>query len=239
MPSTTGYGVATMEPDDVSSATARSHRSLSTALGAEEIDVDVYRLTAGETVDLLPGRERVVVPLLGTAPVVLDGRYTLAHGTIGRLAPDRPCTIGGRGDVSVLVVSVATDDADTTEPVILDLGTVDYVTPSTSDVATAHLTRPLGCTGMKVNARLLESGQAVPTHVEGSQEELFVPLTDGATMSVDDEQVSTPRGTIVRVGHDVPRSARNDGETDGQWLMFGAPPTGGPADWDPGARVVE
>ena len=231
------YGVARVAVHEDGTVPANVHRSLTEALGAEKLAVDAYRLADGRTVDLLPGCERVVLPLAGSTPVSLDGRFTIEPGSVGRLAPDRPCTLGG--DATVLVVSVRTADADTTEPVIVDLDAVDYVTPTTSTVETAFLTGTLGCTGMKVNARVLEPGQWVPRHVEGSQEELFVPLSTGAAMSVGDERFETPPGTAVRVAPDSPRSARNDGETDARWLMFGAPPTGGPTEWDPGARVVE
>ena len=232
------YGVVRVAPETDRAVEADPHRSLTDELGAEELSVDAYRLADGRTVDLLPGHERVVVPLASTAPVTLDGRYSLDTGSVGRLAPDRPCTLGG-GDATVLVVSAATTDADTTEPVVVDLDAVEYVTPSTSDVVTAHLTGPLGCTGMKVNARVLEPGQHVQRHVEGSQEELFVPFSAGAAIVVGDDRIATPPGTAVRVAADAPRSARNDGEMATRWLMFGAPPTGGPTEWDPGAKVLE
>lgn len=228
-----------IDSDDAETVTTtESRRSLSRALGAEQLTVVALTFTDGRMVDLLPGPERVVVQIIGTDSVALDGRYTLTAGSIARLAPDRPFTIGG-GDAVVLVVSAATDVADTTEPTILDLDTVEYVTPSTSDVVTTHLTKSLGCTGMTVNARILEPDQSVPTHVEGTQEELFVPFSESATITIGDERISTPRCTAVRAGPDTPRSARNGGTTEARWLVFGAPSTGGPTEWGSGASVVE
>jgi len=36
-----------------------------------------------------------------------------------------------------------------------------------------------------------------------------------------------------------PRSARHDGPDTATWLMFGAPPSGGPTDWAPGATILQ
>lgn len=238
MATSAGFGLASLDAEDGAAASSDVLVSLTEELGCTELRVDGYRLTERNATDLRPGRERVVVPLDGAGPVLLDGRYEIPTGGIGRLAPDRPCTLGAAGDVDALVVS-ATADADATEPRILDVETAEYVMPSTSDVVTAHLTVPLGCTGMKVNARVLEPGQAVPPHTEGRQEELFVPLDESASMRVGDDRLSTPTGTVVRVAPDTVRSACNGGSTDARWLMFGAPPTGGPSEWDPGAAIVE
>lgn len=238
MATSAGFGLASLGADDGAAASSDVLVSLTDELGCTELRVDGYRLTAGDAADLRPGRERVIVPLDGAGPVLLDGRYQIPTGGIGRLAPDRPCTIGAAGDVDALVVS-APADADATEPTILDLEAAEYVVPSTSDIVTAHLTAPLGCTGMKVNARVLEPGQEVPPHTEGRQEELFVPLDGAASMRVSDDRLATPIGTVVRVAPETVRSACNEGSTDTRWLMFGAPPTGGPSEWDPGATIVE
>lgn len=58
-------------------------------------------------------------------------------------------------------------------------------------------------------------------------------------MRIADTTDETPPGTVVRVAPTVPRSALNNGETDAVWVMFGAPPTGGPDEWDPGAEILE
>ena len=129
----------------------------------------------------------------------------------------------------------ATDSAVT----IVDPATVAFAPPATSDVPIARLTASLGCTGMKVNLRRLAPGQVVPYHVEGSQEELFVPLDGPGTVRIDDEIHHVPAGGVVRVAPPVPRSVTNESAESRCWFMVGAPPTGGPDEWDPGAEILE
>lgn len=239
MATATGYGVASVsptgatdEPDEV------QHVPLTEALGCTELRVDAYRLPAGGTVDLPAEGERVVVPLARSGSPPLGGTRTVPARSIGRLPPGHPWSIETETAVDVLVVrSPASGGAN--EPHWLDLESVAFSVPDTSDVATAHLTAKLGCAGLKANARVLDPGQAVPYHTEGSQEELFVPLDDAGEMRVADETIATPRGTVVRVAPATPRSARNDSKAITDWVMFGAPPTGGPTDWDPGATILE
>lgn len=92
---------------------------------------------------------------------------------------------------------------------------------------------------MKANVRRLDPGQAVPYHTEGSQEELFVPLDGAGRLLVAGETHEVEPGSVGRVAPDVPRSAVNSGSLAVHWLMVGAPPTGGPDEWDPGAEILE
>lgn len=202
--------------------------SLTAVLGCAELRVHAVRLPAGGSLTLPPEDERVVVPL---APADAVRR-------IGRAPPGEPWTIDADADVTLLVL-FAPADRGSEKPRWLDLEAIEYAAPSTSAVATAHLTAELDCTGLKANARVLEPGQSVPLHTEGTQEELFVPLDEGGLVKLGDETVATPPGSVVRVAPDVPRSARNVGHAETEWLMFGAPPTGGPTDWDPGATLVD
>jgi hypothetical protein len=249
MASGTGYGVASVGPTGESDLTTGSDGTecvpLTGTLDCTEMRVDAYRLAADDPVDLPPDREQVAVSPGPTGSPVLGGTALSPQG-IGRVPPEYPCSLTSDRPVAVVVVSVApADDPDpaavdvTAGPETVDLTAVEYRVPSTSDVATARLTAPLGCSGVKVNARLLEPGQAVPTHTEGSQEELFVPQTGPAAMVVADETVRTPPDTVVRVAPETPRSAFNDGDADARWVMFGAPPTGGPEEWDPGAEILD
>lgn len=228
MASGTGHAVAS-----VTEAGADVEQgSLTAALGCTDLRVAAVRLPAGESLRLPPGDERVIVPLATTpAPGATQRR-------IGRAPPSEPVTVDADTDLAVLVLFAPADRGDGAVR-WLDLAAAEYAVPSTSDIATAHLTGPLGCTGLKANARRLEPGQAVPLHTEGTQEELFVPLDEGGSMQLGNETVATPPGSIVRVAPDTPRSARDDGPAATVWLMFGAPPTGGPTDWDPGATVLE
>lgn len=235
----TGYGVASVpgvsgpaRPDTVESV------ALSDRLGCTDACVDVHVIPAGASLSSSPGRERLVVPLGPADSGALGGTLSLSARTVGRVPADHPWTIEADTDAVVLAIdTTAAGGAD--DPATVDLTAAEYRDPSTSDVATAHLTGALGCAGLKVNARRLAPGQAVPLHTEGTQEEIFVPLDDGGSMRVGDETVQTPRGTVVRVAPATPRSAQTHGDAATVWLMVGAPPTGGTTDWDPGATILE
>ena len=114
-----------------------------------------------------------------------------------------------------------------------------FEVPTTSDIPTARLTDRLGCRGMKVNARRLKPGDAVPYHTEGTQEELFVPLDGAGTIRVDGQSRPAPTNSVTRVAPALPRSAANPGERDQVWLMVGSPPSGSADEWDPGAEIHE
>lgn len=122
---------------------------------------------------------------------------------------------------------------------LVDSTDVAFAPPSTSDVDIARLTARLGCTGMKVNLRRLDPGQAVPYHTEGTQEELFVPLDGPGTILIDGERHHVPTGSVTRVSPETPRSVLNSGNDRRTWLMIGAPPTGPSDGWDPGAEILE
>ena len=245
MASTTGYGVASVAPLDDSGrsngAQTTERVTLTAPLGCAETGVAAYHLAPGDPIELSADREQVVVSLGQTASPTLD-ETPVPPQCVGRVPPDHHCTLDSERAVTVVVVTpVASTDADaaTPDPATVDLVAVEYRVPTTSEIATARLTAPLGCTGLKTNARVLEPGQAVPTHTEGRQEELFVPLNGPAGMVVADERIETPPGTVVRVPPETPRSAFNDGDSDARWVMFGAPPTGTPEEWDPGAEILD
>ena len=142
------------------------------------------------------------------------------------------------GDFTESATDSAAHSVESTVTVI-DPATVTFAPPATSDVPIARLTAPLECAGMKVNYRRLAPGQAVPYHVEGSQEELFVPLDGPGTVRIDDEVHHVPAGGVVSVAPPVPRSVTNESAGSRCWFMAGAPPTGGPDEWDPGAEILE
>lgn len=237
--SATAAGAASESRADAGEATRADHRPLTEGLGCTEMYVDAFTVPAGGAVDLDSDTECVVVALGTGTPIILDGRFAVPEDGVACVPAGRPCTVGAEEATTVLAVRAYTDVTAGAEPTILDLDAVEYRLPSTSDVATAFLTASLGCSGLKVNARLLEPGQVVPYHTEGTQEELFVPLDGASSMRIDGERIPTPRGTVVRVAPESRRSARNDGDGESRWLMFGAPPTGQPEGWDPGATIVE
>ncbi len=234
-----GYGLATVGPADAGpDQSSNDTISLTPTLGCTEIGVDAAHILDGASFDLPAGRERVFIPLGGPESTGIGGTLSVPARGLGRVPPDHPVTLTADTGTTLLVLHTSASGG-ATDPRTVDLAAAEYTVPDTSAVATAHLTAPLGCGGLKVNARRLDPGQAVPLHTEGTQEELFVPLDTGGTMRIDDETVSTPRGTVVRVAPSTPRRARNDTATATEWVMVGAPPTGGPTDWDPGATIVD
>lgn len=235
-----GYGVVTLEEAAWSStADGADHASLTEGLGTTETAVEAYRLGAGDSARPPVDRETLLVPLAADAPIDLDGSVSVVPSGIGFVPAGIAIRVRSRTAATVLVVTAPATPAGDAEPRAVDLDTRAYRVPRTSDVATAFLTAPLGCAGMKVNARRLEPGQVVPYHTEGEQEELFIPVRGPASMRIDDASVPMAVGTVARVAPAVPRSAVNDGERTARWVMVGAPPTGGPRDWDPGAEIVD
>lgn len=215
------------------------HAPLASALGANELAVDAYRLAAGGTFRPSAALETLLVPLEVVAPLEVSTGPTVPPHGLGRLPAGVGATVRSQAAATVLAVGAPAGPAAGDESTAVDIDSCEFAVPATSDVATAFLTTPLGCAGMKVNVRRLEPGQAVPYHTEGDQEELFVPISGPAAMRIADRRHRTPVGTVVRVAPDVPRSAVNDGDAGALWVMVGAPPTGGPTDWDPGAAVVD
>jgi len=239
MASGAGYGVASMPGVDEGDppATVESE-SLTGRLGCTEVTVDAHCIPAGESLVLPRGRERLVVPISSVESPALGGTLPLASRSVGHVPADHRWRMAADTDSVVLEIGT-NDDAGAGDPASVDLTATEFAVPDTSDVATAHLSAVLGCAGLKANARRLQPGQAVPLHTEGTQEEVFVPLDDGGAMRIGDETIPTPRGTVVHVAPATPRSAQTDGDTATLWLMVGAPPTGGPTDWDPGATILE
>jgi mannose-6-phosphate isomerase-like protein (cupin superfamily) len=72
-------------------------------------------------------------------------------------------------------------------------------------------------------------------HAEHVQEELFVVLEGTATMYLGDppDRVELPPGSVCAVDAETPRQLRNDGDVDVLFLIVGAPPVEGGADYFP------
>lgn len=208
--------------------------SLTRQLGCTHTAVEVVRFD--DRMELSSGLEQVCIPLAIEGPVWLDGEEIPPFG-VGHLPAANASVLSAEAVETVLVVS-APANGGARSPTVVDLDACEFAVPGTSDIPIARLTEPLGTIGMKVNARTLAPGQHVPYHTEGSQEELFVPVRGPASMRIDDEYVEMPVGSIARVGPAVPRSALNDGDDEALWVMIGAPPTGGPDEWDPGAEIL-
>ena len=213
-------------------------KSLTDTLGCTHTIVSGAVLEAGDHVELERGMEQLVVPLFADAPLSIGHALSIPPTGVGFVSGGDTTSIRTKAACSLVIVGALTHQQQGST-VTIDLRRVGFPEPSTSDVGTARLTSPLGCHAMKVNARRLHPGQHVPYHTEGSQEELFIPIAGPASMLIDGEERDTPVGTVTRIAPHVPRSAVNPGDEDAIWLMIGAPPTGGPDDWDPGATILE
>jgi len=241
--SDSGYATASLDGVEwCSGGDGPARASLTGPLGCTETAVDAYRFATGDAVTLPSAPEQLCLPVAASGPLLLGDGAELSGRGVGCIPAGTASRIRASDSASLFVVAAAADPgpgaAGESPPVIVDLDDCEFAPPATSDVDTARLTARLGCEGTKVNARRLAPGGSVPYHTEGDQEELFVPLSGSIAMRVADETIPTPPGTVTRVAPPVPRSAvdRGDGSL---WIMIGAPPTGGPTEWDPGAEILE
>ena len=236
----TGYATVTL--DDVEWTDGEEggeHAALTDRLGCTDTQVDVYRTDADVSVSLPAEREHLCVPVDAPGTLTADGAHGEEQGRLALVPAGADGEIESGDRATWLVLSAPAEPGPEAEPVVVDVADLDFRVPKTSDIPTARLTDRLGCGGMKVNVRRLHPGDVVPYHTEGAQEELFVPLDGNGTVRVDGETYVAPRGSVTRVAPELPRSAVNPGETDADWLMVGAPPTGAADGWDPGAEVHE
>lgn len=234
----TDYGIvhAADLPEPATPATV-AHGGLTAPLGCSGVDVDAYSL-AGDGVTLSSQHEQLCIPVEGDGRLTVDGSISVPSPGLALVPASRECTLVS-SPTTWLVVSAPGDASSDRRPATVDASTCSFTTPETSDILTARVTSQLGCTAMKVNVRRLEPGEAVPYHVEGWQEELFVPLTGPGAMRIADTTHHMPRGSVGRVGPETPRSAVNDGDDPLVWAMVGVPPTGDSDEWDPGAVILE
>lgn len=215
------------------------YQDLTPALGCSDTRVEGYRIPAEHEITLAAEDEQVVVPLNADQPLELGNDHGLPHPGVACVPAEIPSTLRTPTDCLLAVISTTPEPSTDSRIIVVDLAQTEFKQPETSTILTARLTAPLECHGVKVNARLLQPGQHVPYHTEGTQEELFIPVRGPSAMRIDDTTHDTPVGTVTRVAPPVPRSAVNPGTVDGLWVMVGAPPTGGPDDWDPGATTLE
>lgn len=235
----TEYGIASLtDLTESTEHTSVTHRGLTAPLGCDWTVVDAYRLDGGG-ITLSSQYEQLCLPLGGDGRLTLDGSIAVPAPGAALVPAGHDGTLAGTGPEAWLVVGAPGNSSADPDPATVDMSACTFTAPETSDVPTARLTRRLGCTGMKVNARRLDPGQTVPYHVEGWQEELFVPLTGAGTMRIADRTHDLSRGSVARVGPETPRSAVNNGEDSLVWAMVGAPPTGGSDEWDPGAVILD
>ncbi len=236
----TGYAVHAYEDSAWSTGPGGAeHAALTGRLGATEVQVDAYRLDSDERVSLDGEPEQLVIVIEGTIALAAGEESAIRASNLLSVPAGRPGTVQAERPSRLLLVSAVTEPAPEEPPTVVDIESAAFEIPTTSDIATAYLTSPLSLTGMKANVRRLEPDQAVPAHTEGTQEELFVPISGPAALLIDGDRYPLSAGDIARVGSDVPRSAVNESNQSALWVMIGAPPTGGPTDWDPGAEILD
>ncbi|MFB6360224.1 MAG: cupin domain-containing protein [Halobacteriales archaeon] len=238
--SATSYAVHAIEGSAWSTGPGGAeHATLTDRLGATETEVDAYRLDSDGRLSLDEAPEQLVIVIEGTIALATDGESVIRSSNLLSVSAGRCVSVQAGPSSILLVVSADTEPAPEQPPTVLDPESAAFEIPATSEIATAYLTSPLGLTGMKANVRRLDPDQAVPAHTEGTQEELFAPISGPAALLIDGDRYPLATGDIARVGPDVPRSAINDGDQAALWVMIGAPPTGGPTDWDPGAEILD
>lgn len=96
---------------------------------------------------------------------------------------------------------------------------------NTCETSVRKLSEPLGCSQMRVNQVILESGEVTTPHTHEGQEEVFVAMTEGQ-IAIGDEVHDIPQGSIVRVHSNTVRNLLNQTRDTHVWLAFGAPPVG-------------
>ena len=212
---------------------------ISDDLGCSQTSVVYYNVHNGESAKLPYRPESVCIPLNGAGILTTDQSYPVATNSIAYVPPDTDCQFRSDTTTTWMVVNVDPNGVEDGSLTSLYLDQIDFQTPDTSPVDTAHLTSPLGCQGMKVNLRRLEPGQRIPYHTEGDQEELFVPLDGSGEIRIDGSTYHLDSGDIARVHPDIPRGAINNDDEPRIWFMVGAPPTGDPRGWDPGAEYAD
>ncbi len=213
--------------------------SVTERLGCTHTTVDVIRVSGSGSVQFPHEAERLCIPF-GDGRVSSDGwEAAVPSGAVCRLPAGCEADLEAARPTTWAIIGAEASQS-TAPPTVVDTATTGFGEPSTSSILTARLTEELGCGGMKVNARRLRPGDRVPYHTEGRQEELFIPIEGGRpALLIDGSTFDLPVGSLARVAPQTPRSAMNGGSTVSTWIMIGAPPTGGPDEWDPGATILD
>lgn len=232
-----GYATVSLEaiPSPVNQEI--TEHSFTEELGCSVTDVRGYKLASGAKVSLPRPDEQLCLPLRVDRSIEIASSSVIPAFGLLRVPAGEEAILSVQAETELVVISAPASQNGESRTV--DLDTCTFTEPETSTIETARLTEPLGLKGMKVNARRLQPGEHVPYHTEGDQEELFVPLRGPASMRIDGREIDTPIGSVTRVAPPIPRSAVNPGDRSAIWVMIGAPPTGGPSEWDPGAVILE
>ena len=94
----------------------------------------------------------------------------------------------------------------------------------------------MGCTALGFSFVRYKPGEgATYVHRHKVQEEVFITLRGAGTLILDDERISMPEGTMVRVGAEVYRALGNDSNEDVVFMILGAVP---PVNFPLGGRTL-
>lgn len=219
--------------------TQGSHVTVTEYLRCTETHIDYYRTEENKSVDLNPDREALSVPLNNSGVILFEKPVSMPRLAVTCKPAGTEASLHSGAETTWIVVSTTPETAPEEPLSIIPENLLEFVTPSTSDIETAHLTEPLGCQGMKANIRRLEPGHTVSYHIEHNQEELYVPLDGPGTLRVNGTTRQLNAGDIVRIKQGIPRGAVNQGDETRSWLMIGAPPTGDPNEWDPDTEYAQ
>jgi uncharacterized cupin superfamily protein len=98
------------------------------------------------------------------------------------------------------------------------------------------MSRPMGCAAVGFSFVRYKPGEgATYVHRHKVQEEVFITLRGAGTLILDDERISMPEGTMVRVGAEVYRALGNDSNEDVVFMILGAVP---PVNFPLGGRTL-
>jgi uncharacterized cupin superfamily protein len=98
------------------------------------------------------------------------------------------------------------------------------------------MSRPMGCRAVGFSFVRYKPGEgATYVHRHKVQEEVFITLRGAGTLILDDERISMPEGTMVRVGAEVYRALGNDSNEDVVFMILGAVP---PVNFPLGGRTL-
>lgn len=208
-------------------------------LGCTETHVDYYRTNENKPIELNPDREALGIPLNHSGVILFEKPVSMPRLAVMCKPAGTEASLHSEAETTWIVVSTTPETGPEEPPAIIPENLLEFVTPATSDIETAHLTEPLGCQGMKANIRRLEPGHTVSYHIEHNQEELYVPLDGPGTLRVNGTTRQLDAGDVVRIEQGVPRGAVNRGDETRSWLMIGAPPTGDAYEWDPDTEYAE
>lgn len=222
-----------------SSETSASRSSITQHLGCAETQVDYYRTIENSPAELPLSREALSIPLDGSCVITLEVAISIPRLAITHKPAGTQAKLHSGSETTWLVVSTTTE-ATTDEGISVPPSDLfDFVTPTVSTTDFEHLSEPLRCRGMKANVLRLPAGESIPYHKEPTQEELYVPLDGPGHVRIAGATHEVPQNGIVKINPTVPRAAVNNGDQPRTWLMIGAPPTGGPDEWDPDVEYAD